>query len=33
MKDGDPLDDEIHPIVWPRARRTGNTVKNLEIAA
>lgn len=31
--DGDPLDDEIHPIVWPRARRTGNTARNLQIAA
>ena len=33
MKDGDPLDDDIHPIVWPNDRRTGNAVKNYEIAA
>ncbi len=33
MKDGDPLDDNIHPIVWPKAKRTGNALKNYEIAA
>jgi ectoine hydroxylase-related dioxygenase (phytanoyl-CoA dioxygenase family) len=33
MKDADPLDGDIHPIVWPKARRTADTVKNCGIAA
>ncbi|HEX5278532.1 MAG TPA: phytanoyl-CoA dioxygenase family protein [Micropepsaceae bacterium] len=33
MNDGDALDDDIHPIVWPKARRSGSAVKSLEIAA
>ncbi|MDE2475740.1 MAG: phytanoyl-CoA dioxygenase family protein [Alphaproteobacteria bacterium] len=33
LKDGDPLDDDIHPIVWPKTRRTGKGASNFEIAA
>ena len=33
MNDGDALDDDVHPVVWPKARRSAITAKNFEIAA
>jgi ectoine hydroxylase-related dioxygenase (phytanoyl-CoA dioxygenase family) len=33
MKDGDPLDDTIHPVVWPKANAACETTNGCEIAA
>ena len=33
MKDGDPLDDAIHPVVWPKAGASRDMQKGSEMAA